>query len=46
MGIEPLGAPERRPLVVESWNWPPIKHAGEVCGAEAADEVADVVTEK
>lgn len=46
MGIEPLVALERRPLLVESRNWPPIKHAGEVSGAEAADEVADEVTEK
>ena len=37
MGIEPLGALERRPLLVESRNWPSIKHAGEASGTAVVD---------
>ncbi len=39
MGIEPLGALDRTPLVVESRNWPPVgASAEEPGGVEAADD--------
>lgn len=37
MGIEPLGALERRPLLVESRNWPPIKHPSDPSGTAVVD---------
>jgi very-short-patch-repair endonuclease len=44
MGIEPLGALERLPLVVESRNWPPVSaQVPELGGAEAPDEAGDAV---
>lgn len=43
MGIEPLGALERMPLVVESRNWPPASApAQEAVGEEAAGEAEDM----
>ena len=45
MGIEPLGALERMPLVVESRNWPPFSSpAQEVGGIKAADETEDTAS--
>lgn len=45
MGIEPLGALERMPLVVESRNWPPVSTpAQEPGGAEAAGEAEDTAS--
>ncbi len=45
MGIEPLGALERMPLVVESRNWPPVSApAQEAGGLEAADEAEDTAS--
>jgi hypothetical protein len=42
MGIEPLGALERMPLVVDSRNWPPASSpTQEVGGAMGADEPED-----
>lgn len=44
MDIEPLGALERMPQVVESRSWPlPRTPAGEAGGAEPADEADDTV---
>jgi very-short-patch-repair endonuclease len=45
MGIEPLGALERTPLLVESRNWPPPSPAtADVGDDEAEDEADDSVT--
>jgi len=44
MGIEPLGALERSPLVVESRSWPPVCAPGdEAGGAKAADKADGMV---
>lgn len=45
MGIEPLGALERSPLVVESRSWPPVCASGDDAGgAKAADKADDMVS--
>lgn len=45
MGIEPLGALERTPLLVESRAWPPVSGPTEKPGgADAADEAEDTAS--
>ena len=41
MGIEPLGALERTPLVVESRIWPPVSVPDEASGSDANDAADD-----